>query len=450
MAGPFHSPPFQNFRTSPIGVVPKKNSTKFRMITDLSSPAGSSINDFIPDTESKVHFNNFDSAVKIIANLGPNSQMAKIDIKSAFRICPVRREDWHYLGFSFLGMYFVDLCLPFGLRSSVQRFTQLSDTISWIMQNNYNIHNSTHYLDDFFLAAVDYNQCLLNLHKTINLFHTLGVPLAADKQVGPTSKITYLGIDIDTTSMSLSLPDEKLSDLIVLLTRWKLKKKCTKKSLLSLIGKLSFACKIIPSGRTFLRRLIDLSTTVTSLHHHISLNSEARLDIYWWAKYLPDWNGRYKILDPHVTICHDHNIFTDASGEIGFGIFNNGSWVAERWPNNLLNRSIQWKELFPIYICCSIWAPKFQGKRLLFHCDNNAVVNIWSSNSSKCPQIMSLLRNLFYIAAKHEFTVNVKHIPGVNNTLADRLSRLQLDKFRNMAPNADKEPTKVPKDLWPV
>ncbi len=63
---------------------------------------------------------------------------------------------------------------------------------------------------------------------------------------------------------------------------------------------------------------------------------------------------------------------------------------------------------------------------------------------------MSLLRNLFYIAAKHEFTVNVKHIPGVNNTLADRLSRLQLDKFRNMAPNADKEPTKVPKDLWPV
>ena len=165
---------------------------------------------------------------------------------------------------------------------------------------------------------------------------------------------------------------------------------------------------------------------------------------------MPDWNGRYKILDPHVTICHDHNIFTDASGKIGFGIFNNGSWVAERWPNHLINRSIQWKELFPIYVCCSIWAPKFQGKRLLFHCDNAAVVNIWSSNSSKCPQIMSLLRNLFFIAAKHEFTVNVKHIPGVNNTLADRLSRLQLDKFRNMAPDADKQQTKVPNDLWPV
>ena len=55
-----------------------------------------------------------------------------------------------------------------------------------------------------------------------------------------------------------------------------------------------------------------------SLHHHISLHSEARLDIAWWAKYLPDWNGCCKILNPHVTIYNDHNIFTDASGKNRF------------------------------------------------------------------------------------------------------------------------------------
>ena len=63
---------------------------------------------------------------------------------------------------------------------------------------------------------------------------------------------------------------------------------------------------------------------------------------------------------------------------------------------------------------------------------------------------MSLLRNLFFIAAKNEFTVNVKHIPGINNTLADRLSRLQLDKFGNIALDAVKQQTKVLNDLWPV
>ena len=70
VAGPFVQPPLEKFRTSPIGVVPKKDSGKFRTITDLSSPPGRSINDYISDNESSVSFNNFDSAVNIVAKLG--------------------------------------------------------------------------------------------------------------------------------------------------------------------------------------------------------------------------------------------------------------------------------------------------------------------------------------------------------------------------------------------
>ena len=80
---------------------------------------------------------------------------------------------------------------------------------------------------------------------------------------------------IDTNQMELRLPDEKIKDLNVLLETYKAKKKIKKRKLLSLIGKLSFASKINPSGRTFLRRLINLSTTVDKLSNHISLNSEA-------------------------------------------------------------------------------------------------------------------------------------------------------------------------------
>ena len=129
VVGPFFVPPLPNFRTSPIGVVPKKDSAKFRTITDLSSPRGTSVNDFIPDSESVVHFNHFDEAVKLAAKLGKGALLAKLDVKSAFRICPVRPEDWHLLGFMFEDMYFVDLCLPFGLRSSVNRFSLLADAV---------------------------------------------------------------------------------------------------------------------------------------------------------------------------------------------------------------------------------------------------------------------------------------------------------------------------------
>ena len=68
-------------------------------------------------------------------------------------------------------------------------------------------------------------------------------------------------------------------------------RQCTQRELLSLIGKLSFCCKVLPAGRIFLWRMIDLSNTVARLHHHISLTTEAYLDIQWWIDFLPSWSG---------------------------------------------------------------------------------------------------------------------------------------------------------------
>ena len=73
---PFTHIPFPNFRTSPIGAVPKKDGT-FSMITDLSFPAGLAINDFILATDSSVQFTGFDEAVNIVARLGKNSPHGK-------------------------------------------------------------------------------------------------------------------------------------------------------------------------------------------------------------------------------------------------------------------------------------------------------------------------------------------------------------------------------------
>ena len=319
IAGPFASPPLENFRTSPIGVVPKKEPNKFRMIMDLSSPKGQSVNDGMSDEEASVKFNSFDDAVKLVAELGQGALLAKLDIKSAFRICPVHPEDWHLLGFTFCGLYFVDLCLPFGLRSSVNRFTLLASTLLWILQNNYNIVHSTHYLDDYFLAApANLSVCKDHMRTTCEVFARLGIPLAPEKMEGPTTRLTFLGIEIDSETMSLRLPQEKLVELLGIIDSWAQRKKCQKRELLSLIGKLSFASKVVPSGRIFLRRLIDLSTTVKRLSHHIPINKEAREDIRWWAEFLPSWNGRYKILDPTPTFSHTLKIFYRRIGKAGF------------------------------------------------------------------------------------------------------------------------------------
>ena len=125
-----------------------------------------------------------------------------------------------------------------------------------------NIPFIDHYLDDFFfLAEKSHNTCSKALNSAIDMCQFLNVPFALDKLVGPTTKLTYLDIQIDSVTFFMSLPKDKIIKIKQKLNSWPLRDTCVKKDLLSLIGLLSFACKVIKPGRTFLRRLIDLSTT---------------------------------------------------------------------------------------------------------------------------------------------------------------------------------------------
>lgn len=92
-----------------------------------------------------------------------------------------------------------------------------------------------------------------------------------------------LGIEIDAAKSIIRLPNDKLLELIDLVRSWRSMKKCVKRELLSLIGSLSFACKVIKPGRIFLRQPIDLSTTLSKLHHHIDLTHPERADLKMWS-----------------------------------------------------------------------------------------------------------------------------------------------------------------------
>ena len=94
--GPFKHPPFDNFRVSPLGVIPKKQPGKYRMIHHLSFPHGGSVNDFIPSESCSVHYASVDDAVRDIKKLGKGCTLAKTDVRSAFRIIPVHPKEHHY------------------------------------------------------------------------------------------------------------------------------------------------------------------------------------------------------------------------------------------------------------------------------------------------------------------------------------------------------------------
>jgi hypothetical protein len=110
-------------------------------------PHGFSVNDSIDPDQFSLQYIKFDDVVAMVAKLGRGALMAKFDVQSAHRnvaVLPSQR----YL----LGKFYVDLVLPFGLRSAPFIFNSIADLVEWILRNNYMIRDLLHYLDDYITA----------------------------------------------------------------------------------------------------------------------------------------------------------------------------------------------------------------------------------------------------------------------------------------------------------
>lgn len=91
-------------------------------------------------------------------------------------------------------------------------------------------------------------QCQENLEKIRALCKWPGIPLKVQKIEGPAIILTFLGIELDTSRLEMHLPREKFERLKEELKEWEGRTFCQKRTLLSLIGKLSHACKVVTAG----------------------------------------------------------------------------------------------------------------------------------------------------------------------------------------------------------
>jgi len=99
------------------------------------------------------------------------------------------------------------------------------------------------------------------------------------------------------------------------------------------------------------------------------------------------------------------------------------------------------RELYPIVLAVELWAKELQNKHIECHCDNLAVVYAINKQTAKDPHLMKLIRRLVIQTLRFNIFFSARHIPGLRNVIADKLSRLQMDEFRRVVPYMDKEPT---------
>ena len=263
--------------------------------------------------------------------------------------------------------------------------------------------------------------------------------------------------------MSVSLDSERLRAICQLLSEWEQRVTCSLRQLQATIGTLQWAAQVVHPGRTFLQHLRDLAAQhATSLPHDtgaITITADAREDLRWWSTFTAQWNGisllwdeewmdRTSTLQPHTDACVH-----------GYAAVCGTSWFHATWTEQqeLLARddamgrdSMPWKELYAIVAAAATWGHTWQRRKVCFITDCMSVVQAVTKGASRTRRMMQLIRQLHLYSARHHFIYRIEHIAGVDNFVADELSRVHdYAQLSTRCRNAiDRSPiTPVPPDI---
>ena len=389
--GPFfHNPLHSYLYTSPLNTAPKKGSTEGdrRVILDLSWPDGFAVNDGIDKNYYlgewvSLRYPSIDDFTDLIASLGQGCLLYKRDLSRAYRQIPVCPGDIGFLGYSWRSRFYIDTALPFGLRSAAFICQRVTNAIAHLHRwNGYNLIN---YLDDFggVKKPSKANEAFAQLG---TLLSDLGVQEATQKAEAPSTNMEFLGIHLDTVSMTMSIPSQKMSEIRDILQVWSEKKRASKLDVQSLVGKLQFASRCIRQGRVFIARMLR---HLRSLHElpqkrRVALPHFFIKDVCWWRKFMDEYNGISLILQSQWS--QPDAIFSTDSCLSGCGgILNiHQRYFHSIFPNFILDMKLDINslELLAMVVAFKLWGSLLRGYRVQVCCDNAASVAVVNSGRS--------------------------------------------------------------------
>ncbi|KAJ1155724.1 hypothetical protein NDU88_008453 [Pleurodeles waltl] len=169
-----------------------------------------------------------------------------------------------------------------------------------------------------------------------------------------------------------------------------------------------------------------------------------------WVKFLDSLNGiPLKVWRDYEW---DVQFFSDAVGSSGFGLYWDGRWCEEEWPEYWKHggRSIAFLEFFSLIIVVCLWGAPLRDSRVLFRVDNLAVMQMVNRQSAREAGVLQLLRVFVLQCLRNNIHFSARHVPGVNNDIADALSRSQWERFHGLTTGVALRRFRMPGELWRV
>ena len=80
-------------------------------------------------------------------------------------------------------------------------------------------------------------------------------------------------------------------------------------------------------------------------------------------------------------------------------------------------------EMVNVLVCLKNWAQEWANKSVTLFVDNMAVVTVCNTGYTKDKFLASCIRNIWMVTAIHDIKLELRHIAGYKNKVADLLSR---------------------------
>ena len=352
-------------------------------------------------------------------------------------------------------VYLFPTTLELGSRSSMSWFCRFSDSIVYLAHHPdaplatplpaADAWATELYVDDIFLCAVksaeDHAQ--QRVVEAIGLAGEANELISWEKDLPFSEEGVFLGTIMQLTQRLLSMPAERVADGMQRLREVIQASFLRTSELRSLVGCLQHAARCAPRVRTFLRRFWDALRVADGKKRRFTrVGRGCRIDAQLLLKLWPDLNGVPLVPGvPTAAAEVECPVFTDASGHVtsadgavtragGFGGVNleRLEWFAGEWPVEAAGLDINPLEAVTVLMAARLWGRHWGGREVGFGCDNMSTVAslrplLAGGGATRDAALMTIIRRLYFEEAKHGFAARVFHVPGVENRLADFVSR---------------------------
>ena len=418
---------------SPIFLVPKKDG-EYRMILNLKN-----LNESI--TYHHFKMDTFEIALKLIK---PNCYMASADLRHAYYSINMAESQQVKLRFVFSGKIYQYTCLPNGISCAPRLFTKLLKPVfSTLRQLG---HSNSGFIDDSLLVADTFKECQENVSDTVGLMTELGFIVHPNKSVlVPTQDISFLGNDIHSRDMTVTLPQNKVK--LIVQECSKLRKKHVEiiRIVARILGLMVSTFTAVEYGplhyRNIEREKIEALKSSRGDFDGLMLISEAiKSDLQWWIENLPH---QKRNID-HGNA--DYQIISDAS-LLGWGAVFENERIGGRWSAIEAESHINVLEMTAVFLALKAFCNNFRDKHIQVKSDNTCTVSyINAMGGVKSQTCNELSVQIWSWCIERNLWLSAAYLPGVENE-ADYSSRNFNDNVEWML---DKEIFKKIAQCWPM